>query len=141
MEVAAAIDKDVLSREQFFVFLDHELNRARRYQNFLSLLFFKIEPQDHDRSDRLPDLRSGILLLLKDEIRDSDLLSALAEDKLAVLLPYADFESGFMALKRLTGLLEEYDFPSRGVKVGVEQFTFPMNGANPRDFIQGILQN
>ena len=140
MEVAAAFDRDVLDQEQFLLFLDHELNRARRYQNFLSLLFFKIQPQTQTRLDRLADLMSDILTLLKDEIRDSDLLSSLAEDKLAVLLPYADFEAGFLVLKRLTGVLEGYDFQSRGVKVGVEQFTFPMNGGNPRDFIRGFLQ-
>ena len=85
----------VLSRDTFLYFLDLEVKRSRRYQNFFSILILRLaELHHHENSRGLQVCIQRLAHLLMGEMRDSDILGALEESRLAILLPYADLLAG-----------------------------------------------
>jgi len=130
----------ILNEELFLYLVDLEVKRARRYQDFYCLLLLKMTPitNREGRGEAKTSFQTLTNLLLT-EVRESDILGLLAENKLAILLPYADACAGGLAKSRLEGALAYYDFRSRGCEVGIRQVCFPING-NARDLIKKVLE-
>ena len=132
----------VLTRDVFLYFLDLEVKRSRRYQNFFSILVLRL--------DEVPDLGKGKGLqacyrrlshLLAEEMRDSDILGALGERRLAVILPYADLFSGGHTRSRFESNLPFYDFTRDGYRVVVEQVCFPRDGTETSELVRKVVGN
>jgi hypothetical protein len=130
----------ILDRNLFFYLLDLEVKRARRYQNFLCVLLLKLT--------RLPAYEEGngiqtcfriMKNLLVEEMRESDIPGSLGENRLVVLLPYADVVAGGHAKSRLESTLQYMDFAGKGCEVVIDQICFPVNGTNPADMIKKAL--
>jgi PleD family two-component response regulator len=127
----------VLNRDLLLFLLDLEVKRARRYQNFFSILILKLVQSSSDHNgeslricyDRLADL-------LTNEIRETDIIGSLGKDKLAVLLPYGDVSAGSLAMARIENLMNVYGFKSDVYSVVVQQICFPMNGTSALDIIK-----
>jgi len=132
--------KRIVSKDLFLYFLDLEVKRARRYQNFYSILLLKLIRLSHQDDEN--GIQSGLQILadlLMGEIRESDILGSVGKNKLAILLPYADFSSGEHAKSRLEGNLKCCDFKSMGCEVTINQVCFPINGTNAIDLIKKAM--
>jgi len=130
----------VLNRGLFLFLLDQEVKRARRYQNFLCLVFFKIKQfSREDKGGSLKACYQTLSGLLMEEIRESDIIGSMALDKLVVLLPYADLKAGAQVKSRFEDALRYYDFKGKGLEIMIDQVCFPVHGADTRDLIGKAL--
>jgi hypothetical protein len=126
----------VLDRALFLFLLDLEVKRARRYQNFLSLMFLKIEPSSReDEGGGVCTCHQALSDLLREEVRDCDIIGNLEKNRLAVLFPYADAKAGNYVKSRVEDILKHYDFGAKGFEITVDQICFPINGADTKDLI------
>jgi len=120
----------MLDKDQFTYFLDLEVNRARRYQNFFCLLVLRIEPLSDGFKDGLKDDYQSMRRLIAEEVRESDLIGLLEENRMVILLPYADSVAGDRAKSRLEDSLKYYDFEHKGYEVMIQRICFPIDGTN-----------
>ena len=131
----------ILNRELFLFLLDIEVKRSRRYQNFLSLVLFKIKQFSQEGDGQgLQSCSQTLSHLLMDEIRESDIIGSLELDKLVVLLPYADVEAGARVKSRFEDALKYYDLRRKGFEIMIDQVCFPVNGSDTIDLIKGALR-
>ncbi len=131
----------VLNRDSFFFLLDLEIKRARRYQNFISLLLLRLKPfSKNDHGPDFQDCCKALSNLLMEEMRDSDILGILGEHELAILLPYADVCAGDLAKCRFEAALKCFDPKSKGYEVMINQVCFPGSGTNCLELIKNALE-
>ena len=134
----------ILNRELFFYFLDHEVKRALRYQNFISVLLMRLRPapsnNNHETEKAFNVCRQALTNVLMEEMRETDILGSLGENKLVVLLPYADVNAGDHAKSRFENTLKYYDFKNWGYEVSIQHFCFPRNGTNTKELIRRALE-
>jgi len=129
-----------LTRETFLYFLDLEVKRSRRYQNFFTILVLKLaEVPDRENGDGLRACYRRLSHLLAEEMRDSDILGAVGEKRLAVILPYADLFSGGHTRSRFESSLQFYDFKKDGYQVVVEQLCFPRDATDTSDLVRRVV--
>lgn len=130
----------LLDREIFLFFLDLEVKRSRRYQNFFCILVLKLkELPDQSGAKGLQVCYQRLTHLLAEEMRDSDILGTLGERSLAVLLPYADISAALYTRSRFENNLQYYDFSREGYQVMVEQVCFPRDGTDTADLIRKVI--
>ena len=130
----------LLDREIFLFFLDLEVKRSRRYQNFFCILVLKLkELPDQSGGKDLQVCYKRLTHLLAEEIRDSDILGTLGEKSLAVLLPYADISAALYTRSRFENNLQDYDITREGYQVMVEQVCFPRDGTDTADLIRKVI--
>jgi len=130
----------ILNRDLFLFLLDLEVKRARRYQNFLCLMLFKIKQfSKEDDGGGLKACYQTLSDLLTEEIRESDIIGSLELDKLVVLLPYADVKAGTYVQSRFEDALKYYDFKNKGFEIMIDQVCFPINGTDTMDLIRRAL--
>ena len=129
----------VLPQEVFLHFLDLEVKRSRRYQNFFSVLVLKLdELPDHDNGTAIQACWGRLIRLVAEEIRDSDILGALGEKRLAVILPYADLMAGGNTRSRFESSLQLCDFSRDGFRVVIDQVCFPRDGTDTSDLVRKV---
>ena len=130
----------ILNRDLFLFLLDLEVKRARRYQNFLCLIFFRIKQcsKDHNGGG-LEACYQALSNLIKEEIRESDIIGSLELNQLVALLPYADAKSGDYVKSRCEDALKYYEFESKGFEIKINQVCFPVHGTNTMDLIKKAL--
>ncbi len=132
----------ILDKDLFSYLVDLEMKRARRYQNFISILLLKLSPLAGDGGENsLKACYQALSHILGEEVRETDILGSLGESRLAALLPYADVTAGSQARTRFETTLKYYDFRSKGYQIAVQQFCFPRNGTVISDFIQKALSS
>ena len=130
----------ILNRDLFLFLLDLEVKRARRYQNFLCLMLFKIKQfSKEDNGGGLKACYQTLSDLLMEEIRESDIIGSLELDRLVVLLPYADVKAGTYVQSRFEDALKYYDFKNKGFEIMIDQVCFPINGTDTMDLIRRAL--
>jgi len=131
----------ILNRDLFLFLLDLEVKRARRYQNFLCLMLFKIKQfSQEDNGGSLKACYQTLSDLLMDEMRESDIIGSLELDRLVVLLPYADVKAGTYVQSRFEDALEYYDFKNKGFEIMIDQVCFPINGTDTMDLLRRALE-
>lgn len=129
----------VLTREVFLHFLDLEVKRSRRYQNFFSVLVLQLdELPNHHNGTAIQACCRRLTRLLAEEMRDSDILGALGEKRLAVILPYADLMAGGITRSRFESSLQFYDFSRDGFRVVIDQVCFPQDGTGTSDLVRKV---
>jgi GGDEF domain-containing protein len=130
----------ILNRDLFLFLLDLEVKRARRYQNFLCLMLFKIKQfSKEDNGGGLKACYQTLSDLLMEEIRESDIIGSLELDRLVVLLPYADVKAGTYVQSRFEDALKYYDFKNKGFEIMIDQVCFPVHGTDTMDLIRRAL--
>jgi GGDEF domain-containing protein len=130
----------ILNRDVFFRLLDLEVKRARRYQNFFSLLIMRLKGlTDRMESGALQDSYQKLCGLLSSELRANDILGALDRDKVVALLPYADMMAADSVKSRFEGNFKYFSFYDEGFEVEMKRFCFPMDGADTGDLIQRLI--
>jgi GGDEF domain-containing protein len=127
----------LLDRERFLYFLDLEVKRSRRYQNFFCILIITINGLSTSEDGKgLQKCYQRLIHCVFEELRDSDILGEIGERKLAVLLPYADISDGIHAKARFEKCLQYYDFKREGYAVSIDQIGFPGDGTDTTDLIR-----
>jgi PleD family two-component response regulator len=130
----------IMDKELFLHFLDLEVKRACRYQNFLCLLVVKLEQRSKSNGEDDDEIcREIVGNLLKVEMRESDILASFGSNQLVILLPYADKAAGNVAKSRLENSLNHYEFKETGYEVKVRKVCFPTDGTSTKDLIERML--
>ncbi len=130
----------VLNQELFLFLLDLEIKRARRYQNFISLISIRLN--NTIKGKGVVDIKvqqKNLSEFLSSEIRESDILASIGDDQLVILLPYADIKTCRKAKERFEEALKYLDFKKSGIELSIDQFCFPVNGADSIDLINRFL--
>ena len=136
-----AAPNKVLNRELFLFLLDHEVKRARRYQNFICLLLLRLQPSSKNNNDTdFQDCHRIVSNLLMEEMRESDIIGYFGKNQLMVLLPYADILAGDHAKCRFEAVLKCFDIESKGYELLVEKICFPKNGTDPVQLVREALE-
>ena len=130
----------ILNRDVFFHLLDLEVKRARRYQNFFSLLIMRLKGlTDCMESGALQECYQKLCGLLSKELRANDILGALDQDKVVALLPYADLMAAESVKSRFEGNFKYFSFYDEGFEVEMKRFCFPVDGSDTGDLIQRLI--
>lgn len=127
------------NRRYLRLFLDQEINRARKNRHSLAVLGLDLDrfkpvndTYGHERGDQV--LRE-IGQVLQAQIRNYDLVARYAGDEFAVVIPEADLEKAEVVARKITESVDRYadrllardpDFPRVGVSVGIA--LFPLHG-------------
>ena len=130
----------VLPRDHFFNLLDLEVKRARRYQNFFSIIVMRLKKlASHDNGVNLSSCYQKLAHLLREEIRESDVVGIVNDNSIAALLPYGDSVCGENAKSRFDKSLKFFDFPKEGYEIKVDQLCFPMDVTNTPDLLKKLM--
>jgi GGDEF domain-containing protein len=126
----------VFSKQSFIFLLDLEIKRARRYQNYLSLLsltFGHLNPSLKNPNISLKTFAS----LLKDELRDMDVVGqGGTANRILVMLPHADTAGAHKVRERLGQVLQDYGFGGKGLTIEIGEGCFPTHATNIDDLLR-----
>lgn len=121
-----------LAADSFHYLCDLEIKKAQRYQYFISVLFVQF-----DAGGAVPGVTGAALdtlcKILRDEIRECDLLARLGENRLCVLLPFTDGMSSLGVAERLRSRVENHTFNAddgRQLTVSVSVACYPTNASD-----------
>ncbi len=116
----------VFKRNLFNFWLEWEIKRGLRYQNFISLIV--LEPDNLIRNIKtLKDL----VKLIKKNVRDTDIIGRLNEQKFGIILLMSDSEGAFFMASRLLEHVNNYVFekePHKRLPLSIGGSCFPTNG-------------
>jgi diguanylate cyclase (GGDEF)-like protein len=126
----------VFNRQSFIFLLDLEIKKAQRYQNYLSLLSFTFDNL-HTSLTGNPGISLKTMgNLLKDELRETDVIGHGGTNRLLVMLPYADMAGAHQVRKRLESILHDYGFSAKGFSIEIDEVCFPTHATNIEDLLQ-----
>jgi diguanylate cyclase (GGDEF)-like protein len=119
-----------LDREFFEYLLDLEVRKAVRYLYFFSLLI--IQPDQMKKEEEPFPFSDDSLLktfanLIRDEIRGTDIIGRIANNKFFLILHHADYQSTCQIGNRIKDRIQDYTFI---VKVMERKQTISIGGAS-----------
>jgi GGDEF domain-containing protein len=133
----------ILNRELFFNQLSYEVKRARRYQNFFSILrlkFTRIPGYENGNGAGLKNCYHTLRNLLMEELRESDILGCIEGDQMVILVPYADLSALGLFRSRLENSLKYYEFRNKGYEIQIDPLCFPLDGTDAADFVEKLQE-
>ncbi len=124
-----------LDREAFDYLLNLEVKKAARYLYFFSLLVLQKDKLTKNFSNLEEDiLIRKLAAIVKEEIRTTDIIGRIGNDKFFLLLDQADFQSSFKVAGRINERIENYAFRTDGhivsmtTSIGIA--CFPTHGSD-----------
>lgn len=107
-------DNARLLKPQAFEFvLDGELKRAVRSQNYLTLVTVEASREWDGMTVTADQGTVGeVAEIIRNEVRDTDLLGVTENGTLSLVLLDADFENSTRVIDRLVQRMDHYDFPA-----------------------------
>lgn len=127
----------VFRRQSFLFLLDLEIKRARRYQNYLSLLSFTLHGLNPSPGENPGVSLKNLAYLLKDELRGTDCVGeGEGANRLLVMLPYADMAGVHKVREKLEKIFQDYEFGAEGLAIEISEVCFPTHATN----IEGLLR-
>jgi uncharacterized protein YlaN (UPF0358 family) len=126
----------VFRKDAFLHLFDMEVKRAQRYQHFLYILLFSIDPVSEEFRNSFQIQYERLSTVVSEEMRETDLFGVLEENQLAIVLPYADETSGNQAKTRIERTIKYCDFETRGYQVTINKFSFPVNATSVPDILR-----
>jgi two-component system cell cycle response regulator len=124
----------VFRSDIFDLWLDWEIKRGFRYQNFVSLVMLEPDQPFHDKKS-LKDLVS----LVKKNVKDTDIIGRLDSQRFGIILLLADLDGAYVMSERLLEDVNEYVFerePSKRIKISIGGACFPTNGIDKRVLLE-----
>jgi len=125
-----------LAADSFRYLCDLEIKKAQRYQYFISVLFIQFDTPAGMAADT-PGFGESTLesltRILRDEIRECDLLARLGDSRLCVLLPFTDGISSLGVAERLRSRVENHTFndeDGRSHTVSVSVACYPTHASD-----------
>jgi len=114
---------NVFNTESFLFLLDLEIKRARRYRNYISLLFLTF-------GQRAPPPGENPSVSFK------TLVHLARDERLMVMLPYADMAVAHKVKERLKKFLQNHGFGRKGFKIDIEEVCFPTHATYTNDLLR-----
>lgn len=109
---------DIYSRRYFFEYINKEISRANRKEYEFSIIMFDIDhfknvndTYGHAKGDYV--LRT-IAKIVKDTIRDTDILSRIGGEEFTIILPETKIEQATAMAERVRQAIENYIFDTVG---------------------------
>ena len=114
------IVSQTLEREAFDYLLNLEVKKAARYLYFFSLMVLQKDkilrglspPEEETLIRKLADI-------VKEEVRTTDMIGRIENDKFFLILDQADFQSSFKVGVRIKDRIENYAFKTNGHTIGM----------------------
>ncbi|MFX0200359.1 MAG: diguanylate cyclase domain-containing protein [Candidatus Hodarchaeota archaeon] len=131
----------VFDRESFLFLLDLEIKRARRYQNYLSLLSLTLRDLNPSPGENPGVAIKNLAYLLKDELRDTDFVGEGDVNRLLVMLPYADTVGAHRVKEKLEKTFQDYGLGAEGLAVEIGEVCFPTHGSNIEELLRRVGNN
>jgi GGDEF domain-containing protein len=128
----------VFTGENFFRLLDLEIKRARRYQNLFGVLRFELNNRGSTISGNLGKDLKFVLKLVREEIRETDVLGQTEKNEIMVILPYCDSSGLEVVYARLNNLIRDFHFGDHQVKVHSGFVCFPMEGTDMEEILNKL---
>jgi hypothetical protein len=138
-KLTSEVKNGIFNRDVFLRFLDLEVKRARRYQNFIGFLLIRLKKRSNNNGWDFKTCYDTLSDLFVVEMRESDILGSFGEGQLVALLPYADKSAGVCTKSRFEGVLKYYGFENKGYEVEVDCVSFPVDGADITGILNKIL--
>ncbi len=132
---------DVLQRQSFMFLLDLEIKKARRFQDYLSLLSLTFGHLDPAPGQNPSISLKTLANLIKSELRDTDIVGQDGGNRLLVMLPYADTEAAHKVSERLEKFLQDYGFGRNGFTIEIDGVCFPTHATNVDELLQKAGNN
>ena len=126
----------VFNRQSFLFLLDLEIKKAQRYQNYLTLLSFTFDYLNPSLTKNPGISLKTMGNLLRDELRETDVIGQGATNRLLVMLPYADMVGAQKVRKRLEQTLRDYGFGTREFAIQIDEVCFPTHATSIKDLLQ-----
>jgi hypothetical protein len=117
-------------REDFYRFLDLEIKRARRYQNFFSIIRFEMLARTKPWTRRQEKHFKSLVNLLREEIRDADVIGQTWDNEVMIILPHCDQSGANVVQMRLSGVIKDFHFGKNDFKVNSDLVCFPVEGTD-----------
>ena len=109
-----------LEREAFDYLLNLEVKKAARYLYFFSLMVLQkdkilrgLSPPEEETLIR------KLAAIVKEEVRTTDMIGRIENDKFFLILDQADFQSSFKVGVRIKDRIENYVFKTNGHTIGM----------------------
>ena len=128
----------ICRREDFFRFLDLEIRRARRYQNFFSVMRFELHTEEGGETRNQTRNVRSLVRLLREEIRETDVIGQTWDDEIMIILPYCDCPGANIVKMRLNGLISDFHFGDDGFKIQSGLVCFPAQGTDMADILDKL---
>ena len=126
----------VLDRQAFLTLLDLEIRKARRSRASLSVLSFTFGHVNPSPGEKSSNSLKTLANLLRGALRDTDIVAQDGENRLLVMLPYADAEMADKVRRRLEKSLQEHPFERKGIKIEIDEACFPTDATNANDLLR-----
>jgi len=127
---------NVFNTESFLFLLDLEIKRARRYRNYISLLFLTFGQRAPPPGENPSVSFKTLVHLARDELRDTDIVRQSRANRLMVMLPYADMAVAHKVKERLKKFLQNHGFGRKGFKIDIEEVCFPTHATYTNDLLR-----
>lgn len=123
-------DSHLLTPNAFEFVLDGELKRAVRSQNFLTLVTLEASREWDGMTMTADDGTVGEMAqIVRNEVRDTDLLGCTKHGMLSLVLLDADFENSTRVIDRLVQRIDSYDFPTP-LRISVGAACYPTHAVD-----------
>lgn len=133
--------KQILSRQSFRFLLDLEIKKARIYRPYLSLISLTFGQLDPSHAE-IPNISlKTIANLLKNELRNTDIVCQAGGNRLLVMLPCADMAGAHKVRARLEKNLHYYGFGRNGFTIEIDEVRFPTHATNVDELLQKAGNN
>ena len=130
----------------FFKRVDLELKRAERYRLFVSLIVLDLSFVRSLNRDQSPQLLGDLLQVVRENVRVIDNVSALADHRVALLLPETSRQGAEIAARRLSELIRSSLTQQTSGKIDdtipLEMISFPdaAGAKTVTDFLQELSE-
>ena len=128
----------VFMREDFFRFMDLEIKRARRYQNLFGVLRFELQNSALGARKNPEKSLKSVFKLLRDEVRETDILGQTKKNEIMILLPYCDSSGSEVVYARLDRLIKDYHFGEDVFKIDSNYVCFPTEGTDLAEILNRL---
>lgn len=123
-------DTRLLKPHAFEFVLDGELKRAVRSQNYLTLVTLETNREWDGMTVTADDgTVEEVAGLIRNEVRDTDVLGYTTSGLLSLVLLDADFENSTKVIDRLIQRMDHYDFPTP-LRVSVGAACYPTHAVD-----------
>ena len=125
--------------------LKYELERSYRYQHSLSLAIFDIDDfkkyNDAFGHDAGNVVLASVAALLKEHLRQGDILARFGGEEFALLMPETDKTGAVTATERIRQAIAGHNFPHRQVTVSAGVAVYPEEAGDIQELFQRADQH
>jgi len=128
-------------RDDFYRFLDLEIKRARRYQNFFTVIRFEMLAEGKQWTQQQEKRFKSLANLLREEIRDADVIGQTWDNEIMIILPHCDQSGANVVQTRLNGVIKDFHFGNNDFKINSDRVCFPGEGTDMPEILKKVSAN